>query len=114
MISVLVPVFRLPLEWFSQCLASIEYDLARLEAALPDQPCSRDCYRVRRVRPDRYVELPPGAIKNSHVSASFTRRTTSEYRPHSILESRLAATNGLPALTRTTSPCPAASWRNGS
>lgn len=40
MISVLVPVFRLPLEWFSQCLASIEYDLARLEAALPDQPAA--------------------------------------------------------------------------
>lgn len=38
MISVLVPVFRLPLEWLNQCLASIEHDLARLEAAHPDQP----------------------------------------------------------------------------
>ena len=38
MISVLVPVFRVPLEWFSQCLASIEYDLACLESAHPEQP----------------------------------------------------------------------------
>ncbi|MFO1341751.1 MAG: glycosyltransferase [Burkholderiales bacterium] len=38
MISVLVPVHRLPLAWFNQCLASIEYDLALLENAHPDQP----------------------------------------------------------------------------
>lgn len=38
MISVLVPVYRLPLEWFNQCLASIEYDLNLLEAAHPQQP----------------------------------------------------------------------------
>ncbi|MBL8311454.1 MAG: glycosyltransferase [Burkholderiales bacterium] len=35
MISVLVPVYHVPLAWFSQCLASIEADLARLEAEHP-------------------------------------------------------------------------------
>lgn len=35
MISVLIPVYHLPLAWLSQCLASVEADLAQLEATHP-------------------------------------------------------------------------------
>lgn len=37
MISVLIPVYHLPVAWLSQCLASVEADLAQLEAAHGDR-----------------------------------------------------------------------------
>lgn len=40
MLSVLVPVYHIPIAWFSQCLSSIETEAARFEALHPGEPAT--------------------------------------------------------------------------